>query len=216
MAINLNGWQSPPQAFGREWQELTIDLPAGAARPGLNEVWLHFGEVFPLPEHGSQAKVWTPDVTVLSAGEEVGNFGHIFVNGYDVSPNQRGYNIAVLQPDGGLQTASFDTHLDPSASTALARFLASSPPTSLIAVAAADEASAHLTEEAVLALQTIGAKGDLRGCFRCSHAFIRTPSGAVFESLDALRPVGVTTGLGLTEPTLAAEVEWIKVEAVEP
>ncbi len=215
LTINLNGWQSPAQTFGREWQELTFDLPADVAHPGLNDLWLHFGEVISLPQFNIQTKVWTPDVTVLSAGEEVGNFGHIFVNGYDVSPNQRGYNIAIIQPDGAFHTATFDTHLDPSASTALAQFITAAPAEAIIAVAAADEASAQLTEEAALALHAIGAKGDLRGCFRCSHAFIRPPSGAAFEALDALRPVGVTTGLGLTEPTVAAQVEWIRVEMVE-
>ncbi len=217
LQLSLNGWQSSPQTISQEWQELTFDLPAGVVHPDLNDLWLHFAEVMPLPQSGVQTKVWPPEVTVLSAGEEVGDFGHIFVNGRDISPNQRGYNVAIIQPEGVLHTASFDTHLDSSASVALARFLArfASPPNPFIAVAAADEASANLTEEAVHALQAIGAKGDLRGCFRCSHAFIRPPSGATFEALDALRPVGVTTGLGLTEPGLAAEVEWIKLDPVE-
>jgi hypothetical protein len=156
----------------------------------------------------------TQDVTVISAGEEVGDFGHIFVNGRDISPNRRGYNVAIIQP-GNLRTANFDTHLDPTASADLARFIASAPPNALIAIAAADEASANLSEEAVHALQAVGAQGDLRGCFRCSHAFIRMPAGATFETLDALRPAGVTSGLGLTEPGPAALVDWIRVEMVE-
>ncbi|NJN98223.1 MAG: hypothetical protein HC875_31110, partial [Anaerolineales bacterium] len=200
LSLELNGWQSPTQAVSADWQELIFELPAGVARPGLNDVWLHFAGTTPIQ---------TPQITVLSAGEEVGDFGHIFVNGRDVSPNQRGYNVAIIQPDGTLHTANFDTHLDPAASAALTRLLASSPPEAFLALAAADEASAHLSEEAVHALQTLGAAADLRGCFRCSHAFIRTPSGQTFEAFDALHPVGVTTGLGLTEPQVAAEVEWI-------
>jgi hypothetical protein len=221
LQLSLNGWQSPLQTISQEWQDLTFDLPAGVARPGLNDLWLHFAGVIPLPQHaalpqsGGKTEVWTPEITVLSAGEEVGDFGHIFVNGHDISPNQRGYNVAIVQPDGALQTAAFDTHLDLSASVALAEFMTAAPADAIIAVAVADEASANLSEEAVRALQAIGAKGDLRGCFRCSHAFIRTPSGATFEALEALRPVGVTTGLGLTEPGLAAEVEWIKLDPVE-
>ncbi|MCL4301888.1 MAG: hypothetical protein KJ077_39700 [Anaerolineae bacterium] len=216
LSLELNGWQSAPQKVGPEWQELSFDLPAGVARPGLNEAWLHFTGAVAMPFPGGQASGWPPEVTVLSAGEEVGDFGHIFVNGREFSPNRRGYNIAIIQPDGLLSTASFDTHLDPNASTGLARFLASSPPDSLIAAAAADEASAHLSEEAVHALQAVGARGDLRGCFRCNHAFIRTPQGETYEAFDALHPAGVTTGLGLTEPHVAAEVEWIKVEVIEP
>jgi hypothetical protein len=211
LRIELNGWQSPAQAISPDWQELTFDLSAEVAHPGLNDLWLHFAQATLLSPLGSQTKGWTPDIAVLSAGEEVGDFGHIFVNGREISLNQRGYNVAIIQSDK-IETANFDTHLDPAASTALVRFLASSPPDTLIAIAAADEASAHLSEEAVRALQAIGAKGDLRGCFRCSHAFIRDPTGAAFEELDAVRPVGVTTGLGLTEPKIAAEVEWVKVE----
>jgi hypothetical protein len=214
--LELNGWQSPPQPISSEWQEVSIDLPAGVALPGLNDLRLHFAEVAKTPMPEGQTEAGPPDITVLSAGEEVGDFGHIFVNGRDISPNQRGYNIAIVQPNGALQTANFDTHLDPAASSALARFLASSPPHAFIAVAAADEASANLSQEAVRTLQSIGAKGDLRGCFRCSHAFIRTPSGETFEALDPLRPVGVTAGLGLTEPNIAALVEWIQIETVEP
>jgi len=214
LSLELNGWQSPSQVVSADWQDLTFELPAGVAKPGLNTLWLRFTRVAPTPLP-DQTEDWPPEITVLSAGEEVGDFGHIFINGRDVSPNQRGYNVAIIPPNAPVQTANFDTHLDPAASAALARLLASSPPASLIALAAADEASANLSEEAVRALQALGAAGDLRGCFRCSHAFIRTPSGQTFEALDALRPVGVTIGLGLTEPQVAAEVEWIRIEAVE-
>ncbi|MCK6627105.1 MAG: hypothetical protein L6R45_18250 [Anaerolineae bacterium] len=214
LSLELNGWQSPSQVVSADWQDLTFELPAGVAKPGLNTLWLRFTRVAPTPLP-DQTEDWPPEITVLSAGEEVGDFGHIFINGRDVSPNQRGYNVAIIPPNAPIQTANFDTHLDPAASAALARLLASSPPASLIALAAADEASANLSEEAVRALQALGAVGDLRGCFRCSHAFIRTSSGQTFEALDALRPVGVTIGLGLTEPQVAAEVEWIRVEAVE-
>jgi hypothetical protein len=214
--VELNGWRSSPQMVGLDWQELSFDLPAGVAHSGLNEVWLHFTGAVAMPSSGSQAEIWPPEVTVLSAGEEVGDFGHIFINGRDVSPNGRGYNIAVIQPSGLISAANFDTHLDPNASTALARFLASAPPDVVIAAAAADEASANLSEEAVHALQAVGAKRDLRGCFRCSHAFIRTPTGATYEAFDRLHPVGVTSDLGLTEPIIAAQVEWIKTEPIEP
>jgi hypothetical protein len=216
VSLELNGWQSPPQRVNTTWQEVDFDLPAGIARPGLNDIRLHFTEVAELPSLSSSQPPL--DITVLSAGHEVGNFGHIFVNGHEVSSNQRGYNIAIIQPNGMLQVANFDTHFDPTASAALASFINTPPPDALIAIAAADEASANLSEAAVLALQSIGATGDLRGCFRCSHAMI-TQTGKTgwlaIEALDSRRPVGVTTGWGLTEPGLAAEIDWIRVESVE-
>jgi hypothetical protein len=123
----------------------------------------------------------------------------------------------LIQTDGSVvAAANFDTHLDPAASTALADFITTAPPDAFIAIVAADEASANLSETAILALQSIGATGDLRGCFRCSHAVLYNPvSGSTLEAVDPLGPVGVAIGLGLTEPRVAAEVDWIRVEPVE-
>ena len=214
VSLALNGWQSLPQIITREWQTLSFNLPDNAARPGLDPVYLHFAEVMPV-EHRLTPAADLPErnVTVLSAGEDVGDFGHIFVNGRDISPNQRGYNIALIRPDGGIfAVANFDTHLDPSASAGLAEFIETAPADALVAVAAADDASMNLSGEAVQALQAIGATGEFGGCFRCSHAII-SQAGTVVEALDPLGPVGVTTGLGLTEPNVAAIVEWIQVEA---
>ncbi|RME69910.1 MAG: hypothetical protein D6784_17585, partial [Chloroflexi bacterium] len=150
-----------------------------------------------------------PQVVVLSAGQEVGDFAHIYLNGRDVSPNQRGYNIALIAADGRLlQAAAFDTHLDPNASAWLVEFLARAPADGLIAVAAADEASAALSPEAVQALQSLGSAVDLRGCFRCSHALlIDRRQGVVQEAADPLRPTAAVQGYGLTEPTIAALVD---------
>jgi hypothetical protein len=224
VSLELNGWRSPAQTVGTGWQEIVFDLPAGIAQPDLNDIHLHFGQVTSLPPgmrtlapaRSAGVEIRTPIITVLSAGKEVGDFGHIFVNGYEVSPNQRGYNVVIVQPDDQLHPANFDTHLDPTASSALADFINTAPADALVAVAAADEASANLSEAAVLALQSIGASGDLRGCFRCSHAIIGQPgqaSGTAIEALDPLGPAGVTTGLGSTEPKVAAVVDWIWIES---
>lgn len=217
LSISANGWQSLPQTVTQTWQEVTFTVPANVVEPGLNDVYLHFDAVAPTPPPAPDHPIL--DVTVLSAGEEVGSFGHIFVNGYDVSPNERGYNIAVIQPGQPIISASFDTHLDPSAAARLADFLASPgtmwEPGAIVAVAAADEVSNLLNQEAVSALQSTGAGDDLRGCFRCSHALIYEAGLAenkIVEASSAIRPVGLTTGLGLTEPHIAAIVEWIYVE----
>ncbi|MCG3208731.1 MAG: hypothetical protein FOGNACKC_02343 [Anaerolineae bacterium] len=202
VSLALNGWQSPQQPVGSEPSTLTFALPAGIARPGVNTVWLNFGQIAPPPADG----------TVMSAGEEVGDYGHIYVNGREVSPNERGYNAAIITA-AGVQTANFDTHADPAASARLAEFLAAAPPGATIALAAADEASANLSEAAVQAIrQATGAAGDLRGCFRCSHALIRTADGQLLEQLDALRPVAVSTAFGLTEPAVAVWLESVTIE----
>jgi hypothetical protein len=213
--LELNGWRSEPQPVGSTWQELSFEIPASPIQPGLNDLRLHFENVVSLPFPGPETA--TLDVTVLSAGEEVGGFGHIYVNGYQVSANQRGYNVVIIQPGQPVLVDSFDTHYHPSASAALSHYepLTVQAADTIIAVAAADEASAQLGADAISALHSIGAKGDLRGCFRCSHAFISEvgrPDGRAVEALDPLRPVGVTLNLGLTEPTIAAIVDWIWIE----
>jgi hypothetical protein len=223
ISLRLNGWQSPPRTVEPAWRDYVFELPTGATRSGLNDIGLHFAEVMPMPQIGDQMPLADPEVTVLSAGEEVGDFGYIYLNGHQVSPNGRGYNVVTIQPDGTgqtmVRTANFDTNFDPAASAELVRFLSETPPGSVVAVAAADEASQNLSEEAELALQGLGARGDLRACFRCSQALItQTPPGSIQpqQSLDSLRPVGLALGLGLTEPNIAALVEWIRVEGIAP
>ncbi|MCB0164525.1 MAG: hypothetical protein KDI79_09880 [Anaerolineae bacterium] len=213
VALSLNGWLSEPQPITSDWQDLTFAIPAGVASAGLNDAWLQFNTVSPLPP--DQPII---DVTVLSAGEEVGDFGHIYLNGKDISPNQRGYNVAIIPPQTPPTVKIFDTHLDPAASARLAQQLRSGdwPDETIIAVAAADEASANLSEEAVVALQSLGAQGDLRGCFRCGHAFIsQISTDRRWEALSALGPVGVTTALGLTEPSAAAMIESITITVTD-
>lgn len=213
--LEANHWQSARQQVTGDWQALTFEIPGQAIRPGLNEVWLQFEGVTQLAPF--QPDTPAADITVVSAGQEVGSFGHIFINGRNVSPNKRGYNVAIIQPGAPLQTASFDTHLDSSASAQLARLLQTAPPNATIALAAADEASHSLSEEAARAIQqATGAADDLRGCFRCSQAIIRPAGEPMLESLDPLRPVGLTTRLGLTEPAIAAVVRQIRVETNQP
>lgn len=218
--IALNGWQSSAQMIQSEWQELTFQFPAEAIRPGLNNIWLHFDGLTGLPE--LQPETPPLDVTAISAGKDAGDFGHIFINGHEVSPNERGYNIVTIHPDTYF-VQNFDTHFSPDASADLAHALIPNGRDRLenvtIAIAAADEASLNLTGAAVQAIhQATGATGDLRGCFRCSHALIAQVGPTetrVLEALDPLRPVGLTTKLGLTEPHLAAIIDWIRIKVVK-
>jgi hypothetical protein len=198
------------------WIEYEVTLPSEVLHPGLNEVWLRFGRLYPasqmhvspraIGETGFESPV---NLVVESAGLEVGNFGRIYVDGENISPNKRGYNVALLHPQTGdiMQTAGFDTHLDPGASQALAGFLAAAPPGTIVAVTAADEASRLLGQEAVEALRGIGATGDLRDRFRWGHAIIGIQGiapGKASEAMNWMRPLALAAGEGATEPSLAA------------
>jgi hypothetical protein len=215
MVVSANGWRSVPLSLNPGWGEYTVGLPAEAVRAGLNEFYLQFDRLYPV---ASRLQGERSTLLVQSAGLEVGDFAHIYVDGEDVSPNQRGYNLAVLSPQGDIQIASFDTHLDPDASKQLAETIEAIPEGHIVAVAVADEASINLGEEAIVALRSVGAAGDLREKFRWSHAVIGEKGaepGSALEALDGLRPVGVAVGPPVTEPTVAAAVEWIRFQSVD-
>ncbi len=218
LTLRMNGWNSEVIVLQPGWGEYDLTLPDEAVRAGLNDLYLHFDQTYPIVSLPGPGDVPFHSLLVESAGEEMGDFGHIYMDGVDVSPDRRGYNLAAISPDGDAQVASFDTHLDPGASAAMAAFIAALPEGYTVAVAAADKVSMNLGEEAVAALRSIGAEGDLRGRFRWSHAVIGRKGaepGTALEALDGLRPVSVAVGPPLSEPRVAAATEWIRFEAKE-
>jgi len=86
----------------------------------------------------------------------------------------------------------------------------------IVAVAASDEASRLLGEDAMEALQNIGAQGDMRDRFRWGHAIIGVQgatAGTALEAMDWMRPVAVVAGEGATEPSLAVAFAKISFRA---
>jgi len=131
------------------------------------------------------------------------------VDGVEVSPNQRGYNLVVLEPKGGeiLAVGAFDTNAVVTDSARLVDFIASVPTGAVVAGAAADDASYSLTGEAVQALQRLGVQWDGRGHFRWAHAFIGVkgaPIGTVPEAWSETRPAHLFIGIPASRPRLAA------------
>jgi hypothetical protein len=216
LQIETNGTLVTQLEMAVGWHDYEVTLPAETVLDGLNEIWLRFDVLTPASKVSlsdrsiGQTGVQSPvNLVVQSAGQEVGDFGHIYVDGLDKSPGERGYNVAIIHPETGVveQVAAFDTHLDPTASASLAAFLDKVPAGRIVAVAAADEASRLLGEDAVEALRQIGAQDDLRDSFRWGHAIIGvkgTAPGAALEATSWMQPVTVIAGEGATEPDLAA------------
>lgn len=225
LQVEVNGQTVSWIGMAAGWMDYEAALPAEAVREGLNEIGLRFEMLYPTklvmlsPRTIGQTGTESPvNLVVQSAGEKVGDFGHIFVEGRDVSPNERGYNLAVLHPQSGAveAVANFDTHLDDDASQAMADFLRGVPPGYVVAVAAADEASRELGGEAVDALRAIGAAGDLRDKFRWGHAIIGVQGaspGTALEAMDWMWPVAVVAGEGANEPHMAAAISIVTLEA---
>ncbi len=214
-------------ALSEGWQEYQVLLPVTYLREGLNEFCFRFGRLYPVEQvrEGDYAigttGISSPvNILVKSAGEEVGDFGHIYVDGVNVSQDERGYNMVVLDPVSGQveETGHFDTFLHQDESRLMADFIARIPEGKIVAVAVEDEASLNLTEEAVQALRSIGAGEDLRGMFRWGHAIIGVKGaapGQALETTGVLRPELVRVGQAFTEPASAAAFDQVIFRAAD-
>ena len=187
-----------------------ITVPAGLADQPVDRLTLAFtGEPLPAADRGDDTErglAGGGHRRLLAASHGTGgpqrrrrsgDFAQIWVNGVDVAPNQRGYNLAAIAGDGQvLDSVVFDTMASPAASQAMARWLDALPPGTIVAGAVADEASMNLGPEAV-APWTLGVAGDLRGKFRWSHAFVGAVGaapGTALEQSGLLQPATVAIG----------------------
>jgi hypothetical protein len=206
-------------ADGTRW---ALDVPAGLAdRPAVAP---GAAGVPPGPEGwpvGKTGAYLPPNSSLLvrSAGQETGDFAHIWLDGVDVARGERGYNLAAIDAGGRLLgQATFDTLAAPEASAAMAAWLQSWPQGTVIAGAVADEASLQLGENAVDALATLGVATDLRGKFRWSHAFVGAagaPAGTAVEDAALLRPAVVNVGLPVDAPRIWGELQELAIEQAE-
>lgn len=226
--VTVNGRQAAvePSANGRT----TVALTPGLADQPVDRVGVRFmgaaqlasavatppdGAQWPIGETGAAlpAASW---LVVQSAGEEVGDFAHIYVDGQDVAGGERGYNLAALTSNGRLlDSAVFDTSGDDAAAAALASWLAQWPEGAIIAGAVNDEASLKLADVAVQALQSIGVAHDLRGRLRWSHAFVGAvgaPAGAAVEASALLQPASVTVGAPIDGAEVYGGVRTVTIQ----
>lgn len=153
-------------------------------------------------------------VVIRSAGQEVGDFAHILVNGHEAAASQRGYNLVAMAANGDiLDAAVFDTLLEGEAAR-LAAWVRQWPEGTIIAGAVADEASLNLSEVAVQALQSLGVAEDLRGKFRWSHAFlgaVGAPPASALEQTSLITPAMVYAGAPVDAPAVYGGVTQVEI-----
>lgn len=155
----------------------------------------------------------------VSAGEEVGDFAQIFVNGREYALGERGYNLVAVGLGGEIMGRRvFDTHGDAQASTLMATWLAQWPTGTQILGAVNDEASYRLGDDGVKALRVLGVSGDLRNRFRWSHAWITTvgqPGKLAQEALQILQPARVYRTFPLEAEKLSGGVRSLQWRLAE-
>ena len=159
------------------------------------------------------------NIFVESAGNDVGNFAQIMVNGVTVMQTQTGYNLAALDSRGALLAAqTFNTFASPQAADAMATWLGQWPAGTIIVGAVMDEASNSLTANAVTALAQVGVATDLRAHFRWSHAFVGAVGispGRALEMASLLQPATVAVGVPIAASAVYVGVGAVSYRAVD-
>lgn len=228
VTLKINGHIVGASAMSYGWSQYTIPVPPAVWRKGINEIVFQFDSLVPVATvreqtYNSETANLPPmaSIVIRSAGSEVGDFAHIYINGIDMSPNQRGYNLVVYDyKTGAVELRDvFDTFASESESARMVKFITEKIQADrVILIAVRDEASQYLTADAVNALRLLYVTQDLRGKFRWSQALVgvthssRNVSGRAIQIMSETMPVQIISGIGATEPNVAAAIEWIKIE----
>jgi hypothetical protein len=126
-----------------------------------------------------------------------GGEGSIRLDGREVSPSRRGYNLVALSPDGEVtRAANFDTFIDYRASRRLAAWVRALPAGTVVAGAVRYDASGQLTQRAVDALRQLGVTADLRNRFAAGHAFVGVKGAPPGTALEQAGPGTVRVAVG--------------------
>lgn len=200
------------------WENYAATIPARALRVGINDLVLRFAyaarprEVLP-PNLAIGATGVTSPVEIIARSEEVAS---IQVNGREVAPAKRGYNIVVLDASSGavVSARAFDTVADRAESRAMTDFLAQIPAGQIVVIASQGEVAANLGDRTVEQLRTLGAQIDLRQTAQRAHVIIGVKgarAGSALEQADDAAAL-IAVGRSLDTRALAAAVSAVTIE----
>jgi hypothetical protein len=138
------------------------------------------------------------DLVVTSAGKEHGWVASIAVNGTDLAPNLRGYNVVVVDPRSGdvQRPEAFDTFLSRAESARLADFIDRVPAGWIVAAAIRDDGVGRLGDDAVRAFRSVGGQVDPRGTLFVSHVLIGVKGARPGTAVEAFGPARLTRVIG--------------------
>ncbi|MCX7841101.1 MAG: hypothetical protein N2559_16820, partial [Anaerolineae bacterium] len=155
----------------------------------------------------------TSPVEIIAHSAEVAS---IKVNGREVSPAKRGYNVVVLDPQSGsvMSARAFDTVADRAESRAMTDFLAQIPTGRIVVVASQGDVAANLGDRTVEQLRTLGAQMDVRQMGQRAHVVIGVKDARAGTALEQAGDASamVAVGRSLDTRTLAAAVSMLIIE----
>jgi Interleukin-like EMT inducer len=215
--VRLNERRVARVSLDRE-ETATLLMPPPWRRAMPNVVALEYRYSRPVRDAryriGTTGTLSPGDLRVRSAGQPYGDASSILLNGVELSPNQRGYNLVAVDSAGVLiGVAAFDTFADAAAAARLAAWVHALSPGTIVAGAVRDEASDRLSAEAVRALSALGVAADLRDRFRQSHAFVGVKGAPSDSALEAVGPRALEVVVGAPAEGLGFELARFDLEA---
>jgi hypothetical protein len=218
LELVVNG--QPIQRFDLRagWENYSATIPARVLHVGINDLVLRFGyavrprDVLP-PNFAIGATGVNSPVEIVARSAEVAS---IQVNGREVAPGKRGYNVVVLDPQSGVVQSArrFDMVEDRAESRAMTDFLMQVPAGHIVVIASQGDVAAGLGDRTVEQLRTLGAQIDVRQTAQRAHVVIGVkgaPAGSALEQTDDAAAI-VAVGRSLDTRTLAAAVSAITIE----
>lgn len=172
----------------------------------LTKLWPEMldSENYVIGETGTTSPV---DISVLSGGLE--EYGAIIVNGETLTPEERGLIVVMVDPVSGkvIATEAFDTHLSERESDSFGRMVLSAPAGTIVAVGIYDEGTAQLTDDARLAIKSIGGAEMLLDSFGYAYGIIGVKGAEPGTALEKTSPDSLVIDVGIGAAP-AKEVEF--------
>jgi hypothetical protein len=199
--MSLAGRRLLDTTVGKEFASFDFEVPKALLSPGSNFVRIQQT----LPEQRGPRKVGTTgvslaeDLTVHSAGWSIGAEAWLQLGDRKLPVRGRGLTLFTIEQDSqeALRIGEYDTCSAPDAAARLARDVALLSDGKVVVLVARDEASQFFSEQAELAIRSLGGTQSLLGKYRAAYVLIGVKGaapGSALEALSALTPVEVSVG----------------------
>lgn len=219
----VNSWHGETQPLADGWQEIVWRVPGSTLIDSLNEVALQWGwTAVPRQVMGGTRQIGSTgvtlpidiDITAFADGGYIALFDESGAQ-IDGSAGRRGVNVTVLDEQGAiLEKAGFDTEANTFESDKLAAFLADIDAGQLVLVASYGNATANLTEAAIVALRNLGADLSLQGLQGQYFAIIGVQGASPGSAAVTVDPTNAFLRISLERDrrSLAAAVDSVRIE----